>query len=271
MQSSASVTARPWRFASQFCKRLGMKDSPRSMSLLHNAGQIAVLGGSSEARQLVRRLGPAARLWLPARDRVTGQDATDDVPLAEWIAGAAGLVIAPHPCDAESMALGAQAARLAGVPHATLSRPEWRPTSRDTWVSLRSVSEAARHIPRGARVLVTLGRPVLHELAALRHAMVYVRQLTRHHDPFPLRHGRFLPGTPPFTVQFETGLMRRFRIDAVLTRNAGGPGGWPKIAAARALGIPVYMVARPKPGPGPVLTSVEEAVRWSEAQRWLDA
>lgn len=247
-----------------------MKDSNRSSPRLHNAGQIAILGGSSEARQLADRLGPVARLWLPARDRVTGQGPSSDQSLAECLAGAAALVIAPHPSDSASMAMGLAAARLAGVPHASLIRPEWRPTPRDRWVTVRSVSDVSARIPRGSRVLVTLGRPVLGDLAALRHAMVFVRQLTRHDAPFPLRLGRYLPGDPPFTVADETALMRRFRIDAVLTRNAGGPGGWPKIAAARALGVPVYMVARPRPVPGPVLRSVEDAVQWSEAQRWLD-
>jgi precorrin-6A/cobalt-precorrin-6A reductase len=71
-------------------------------------------------------------------------------------------------------------------------------------------------------------------------------------------------------VAQEIALMRRFRIDAVLTRNAGGPGGWPKIAAARALGLPVYMVARPRSMAGPVVPSVDDALNWLETRLWLD-
>jgi precorrin-6A/cobalt-precorrin-6A reductase len=119
--------------------------------------------------------------------------------------------------------------------------------------------------------LVTLGRPALHELRPLRHAYLFVRQLTEHRDPFPLRHGRYLHGTAPFTIAQEIALMRRFRIDAVLTRNAGGPGGWPKIAAARALGLPVYMVARPRITDGPEVGSVAAAMHWLETKLWLDA
>lgn len=271
MQSSASVTARPWCFSPIFWYRLGMKDIQRQDLRRNTAGEIVILGGSSEARDLADRLGDAARLWLPARDRVTGQDATGDVTLAEMASGAAALVIASHPCDGATAALGLRVARQAGVPHASLVRPAWQPTRRDTWIPVRTVADAAAHIPKGARVLVTLGRSVLPELAALRHAFVYMRQLTRHDAPFPLRHGRFLADDPPFDVRSEIALMRRFRIDAILTRNAGGPGGWPKIAAARALGIPVYMVARPAPVPGPVLRSVADAERWSEARIWLDA
>jgi precorrin-6A/cobalt-precorrin-6A reductase len=248
-----------------------MMDSDRSLTPGRNVRQIAILGGSFEARVLSDHLGTASRLWLPARDRVTGQGARQQTPLTEAVKGFAGVIISPHPCDIESMALGVHVARTAGVPYAFLIRPEWRPTQRDRWISLRKVSDAAVHIPNGARVLVTLGRSALPDLAALRQVTAFVRQLTHHNLPFPLRHGRFLPDDPPFDIAHEIAVMRRFRIDAVLTRNAGGMGGWPKIAAARALGIPVYMVARPKPLIGPVLTCVQDATTWSEAHAWLDA
>lgn len=239
------------------------------------AGQIAVLGGSAEARDLVERLGDSARLWLPARDRVTGQSASDagrspDTRFRAWAADASAIINAPHPCDVASLRLGAATAQMMGVPFVTLSRPAWRPTRRDTWISVRAVADAARHIPAGARVLVTLGRPVLPELCALRHAHAFVRQLTRHDHVFPLPHGRFLFGAAPFTTASEIAVMRKYRIDAVLTRNAGGTGGWPKVAAARALGIPVYMIAREAVQTGCVVTSVEEALRWGRARTWSD-
>jgi precorrin-6A/cobalt-precorrin-6A reductase len=247
-----------------------MMDADGSPVPGRNARQIAILGGSSEARALADHLGSASRLWLPARDRVTGQGASAKGTLAQCVSGAAGVIIAPHPCDSRSMVFGLRVARAAGVPSVCLIRPEWRPTRRDRWIALRQVSDAAVHIPKGSRVLVTLGRPALPELAALRDVTAFVRQLTRHDLPFPLRHGRFLPDDPPFDVAHEIAVMRRYRIDAVLTRNAGGAGGWPKVAAARALGLPVYMVARPRPVVGPVLTSVQGAIRWSEAHAWLD-
>ncbi len=231
-------------------------------------GQVAVLGGSAEGRGITAGLAGRARLWLPARDRVTGQAASSDFGV--WARDASAIVIAPHPCDTGSIALGDRTAHALGVPHVTVMRPPWQPARQDRWVPVRTVAEAAGHIPAGCRVLVTLGRSVMPELAALRHAHAFVRQLSRHDDVFPLRHGRYLFGAAPFTIASEVALMRRFRIDAVLTRNAGGTGGWPKIAAARALGLPVYMVARAPVATGPTLTSVRTAIEWSRARSWLD-
>jgi precorrin-6A/cobalt-precorrin-6A reductase len=235
-----------------------------------NYGSVTILGGSAEARDLAAHLGARARLWLPSRDRMTGQGGSDHATLSELVHAAEALVIAPHPCDVDSLTLGARVAAQSAVPHVTLARPEWQATRRDRWIILRSARDAARAIPAGSRVLVTLGRPALREMLALRHAHLFVRQLTAHSDPFPLAHGRYLHGTAPFTVSQEIGLMRRFRIDAVLTRNAGGPGGWPKIAAARALGLPVYMVARPRITSGPVVVSVDAALDWMGERLWLD-
>ena len=257
-----------WRFASSLDKRLRVKDFDPSER--PGTDQIAILGGSAEARALAQRLGPSGRLWLPARDRVTGA-AQDAVSFTEWAGLATSIVIAPHPCDVESLRLGANTAKTLGKPCVTVSRPEWRPDRRDQWISVRTVREAAAHIPVGARVLVTLGRPVLPDMSAFRHAHAFVRQLTRHGRVFPLRHGRFLFGDPPFTVASEIAVMRRFRIDAVLTRNAGGDGGWPKVAAARALGIPVYMVARERVHGAAVVQTVDDAMAWCKARLWSDA
>ncbi|MCK0148649.1 precorrin-6A/cobalt-precorrin-6A reductase [Marivita sp. S6314] len=231
---------------------------------------IVILGGSAEARALAASLGARAHLWLPARDRVTGASASGLADFADPLEGAGALIAAPHPCDVATLSLAAHLSRSMDVPHLNLIRPAWRAGRRDRWIAVRDVRDAAAQIPPGARVLVTLGRPALSELAALRHAHALVRQLTRHRSTFPLRHGRFLHGTPPFTVTSEVALMRRNRIDAVLTRNAGGSGGWPKIAAARTLGIPVYMVARPKPLGGAIVHSVEDALYWLERRVWSD-
>jgi len=260
------MSARLWRFASRLGKRLGMKDFNRSDR--PGGDQIAILGGSAEARDIADRLTGQGRLWLPSRDRVTGQTASHD--FGSWARDAAAIVIAPHPCDMESFALGHRTALDLDVPSVTVMRPPWRPTRRDRWVRVGAVSAAASLIPAGSRVLVTLGRPVMPEMNAFQHAHAFVRQLTRHERAFPPRHGRFLFGDAPFTVTSEVALMRKHRIDAVLTRNAGGAGGWPKIAAARILGIPVYMVAREKVSAGRTVTSASEAVEWSEAKAWLD-
>jgi precorrin-6A/cobalt-precorrin-6A reductase len=61
--------------------------------------------------------------------------------------------------------------------------------------------------------------------------------------------------------------MRKHAIDVLVTKASGGEATYAKLAAARALALPVLMVRRPEPPPGPVVQSVAEALAWlDEAQ-----
>ncbi|MBV7393686.1 precorrin-6A/cobalt-precorrin-6A reductase [Mameliella sediminis] len=232
--------------------------------------RIVIIAGSGEARALARAL-PEALVVLPEAERVarSWDNALLRGPLTAadlhaW--GAVAVVEAAHPCDAGTAFAAARASANAGVPHLQLVRPGWRAGHRDRWVPLRRASDAVRVIPRGARVLVTTGREVLPELRALR-AEVLMRRIGNDCAPLPLWRGRMICGAGPFTVADEIRLLRRERIDWLMVHDAGGPGGWPKLAAARALQLPVALVARPRRPGGPRVATVKEALAWLETQR----
>ncbi|HSG57060.1 MAG TPA: precorrin-6A/cobalt-precorrin-6A reductase, partial [Paracoccaceae bacterium] len=108
---------------------------------------------------------------------------------------------------------------------------------------------------------VTTGREDLSALHSL-PARVFLRVMQPDPGPCPLRHGRFVSGKGPFTVAQEQRLLRDLRIDWLIVRNAGGPGGWPKLAAARALRLPVALIRRPAPPPGLVVETIAEVMTW---------
>jgi precorrin-6A/cobalt-precorrin-6A reductase len=58
--------------------------------------------------------------------------------------------------------------------------------------------------------------------------------------------------------------MSREAVEVLVTKNSGAAATYPKIAAARALGLPVIVVARP-----PKPAGVEEAATAEEAFSWL--
>jgi precorrin-6A/cobalt-precorrin-6A reductase len=71
----------------------------------------------------------------------------------------------------------------------------------------------------------------------------------------------------PFRVEDEITLMRDERIDILVTKNSGGHATAAKLEAARALGIPVIMVERPKAETVPALDSVDAVLNWIELHR----
>ncbi|WP_323764240.1 precorrin-6A/cobalt-precorrin-6A reductase [Marinovum sp.] len=218
--------------------------------MLARGTDILLIGGSAEARALADRLRGRAAVILPAPER-----RTHDWPLpvlsgpldaALRQSGARLILDVSHPNDWQSGWQAWRASKDTGVPLLRLERPGWRPGRRDRWVRLRDESAAARHVARGARVFLATGREGLMRFANLREAYVISRQLSEHHDAFPLPRGRFLRGASPFSVAGEVALFRRLRIDWLILRNAGGPGGWPKLEAARRLGLRVGMIDRPR-------------------------
>ncbi|MDU8911045.1 precorrin-6A/cobalt-precorrin-6A reductase [Aestuariicoccus sp. MJ-SS9] len=230
---------------------------------------VAIVGGSAEARLLAALL-PGAVVRLPAPDRVP-QDWACPVSVgpvdAAWLrgVGAVAVLIAPHPCDDGAAFQAVRAARGAGLDYALVRRPPWRAARGDRWHSLRAATEARAVIPPGARVFVTLGRAGLGDLHGLR-ARAFVRRIGAPGGACPLRGGRFVPGQGPFTVRQEAGLLRTLRIGWLITRNAGGPGGWPKLAAARQLGLKVAMIDRPRWPEGPLFDTAKGAIAWVTAR-----
>ncbi|SNR97216.1 precorrin-6A/cobalt-precorrin-6A reductase [Antarctobacter heliothermus] len=229
---------------------------------------IVIIGGSIEAFLLARAV-PGARVILPAAERVTRRwpCPVDIGPVSADVlrgAGAGVVVEAAHPCDTQTAFATHRAAHALDLPHLQLVRPPWRATRRDLWVPLREVRQAAEVIPDGARVLVATGGEALSGLRAMR-AEVLMRRIGEVSGPLPLRRGRFLAGQGPFTIHDEMRLLRKERIDWLLVSNAGGTGGWPKLAAARTLRLPVAMIDRPRRPGGPRVQTVKEALTWLSA------
>ncbi|HLI20396.1 MAG TPA: precorrin-6A/cobalt-precorrin-6A reductase, partial [Stellaceae bacterium] len=71
-------------------------------------------------------------------------------------------------------------------------------------------------------------------------------------------------GRGPFTIEDERDIMARHAIDLLVTKASGGGATAAKLAAARAIGIPVVMLRRPDSGGGMRVEHIEDAVRWLE-------
>ena len=50
----------------------------------------------------------------------------------------------------------------------------------------------------------------------------------------------------PFDVAAEVTLLKKYSIDAIVSKMSGGTATEAKLTAARTLGIPVYLLARPR-------------------------
>jgi precorrin-6A/cobalt-precorrin-6A reductase len=240
--------------------------------------RVLVLGGTSQASALARALaagdGIAATLSLAGRTQAPAAS-----PLPTRIGGFGGaqglaaylrahridaVIDATHPFAARISANAVAACASAGVPLAVLSRPAWRPGPGDDWREVASVEAAAQALgaaPR--RVFLTVGRLQAGVFQEAPQHWYLMRSIDAPCDLPPLCE--VLRARPPFLYEDELALMQARRIDVLVSKNSGGEAARAKLDAARALGLPVVMIARPAAPGGVCLDDVDAALRWLEA------
>jgi precorrin-6A/cobalt-precorrin-6A reductase len=155
------------------------------------------------------------------------------------------------------------AARETGTPLLVVLRPAWRPVPGDRWIVVETMQAAAEALGDAKRVFLTVGQKDLLPFRALPHAFVL-----RSVDPPPPETlpawVEFIAARGPFVEADELRLLQDHRIDVIVTKNSGGTATQAKLAAARALGLPVVMVQRPPAPPVPTVASVAEVLAWLE-------
>ncbi|WP_030677739.1 cobalt-precorrin-6A reductase [Streptomyces sp. NRRL B-1347] len=239
---------------------------------------ILILGGTTEARRLAERLAEQAP-GLRVTNSLAGRVAAPRLPpgevrvggfggaegLAAWLRAHAvdALIDATHPFAGTISFNAARAAADAHVPLLALRRPGWVPVAGDDWREAGSLTEAAELLPAlGSRVFLTTGRMGLAAFAALDAQWFLVRSVDAPEAPHPPRM-EVLLDRGPFTLEGERELLRRHRVDVVVSKDSGGAATAPKLTAAREAGLPVVVVRRPPVPEGvPVVAEPAAAVRW---------
>ena len=243
--------------------------------------RLLILGGTAEGRALAEaaeaRCGPA----LTVISALAGRTRAPLLPAGEVRIGGFGgaeglasyledervalLVDATHPFATQISAQACEAAARAGTPRLALVRPPWRPAPGDRWIEVATVEDAAAAIPAGARrVFLTVGVRSLAPFAARTDLWFLVRLVDAPAEPIPLAQHRLICARGPFAEADERALLEAHGIDCLVTRASGGDATAAKLAAARALRLPVVMVRRPPPPPGNHAASLQDALAWIE-------
>lgn len=237
---------------------------------------LLLLAGTGEARRIAEGLAargidavaslagatrsPAA---LPIPTRIGGFGGEEGFRAFLREARIGAILDATHPFAARITARSARVAAEMGLPVLCLDRPEWRPGPGDRWTTIASEEAAAAHLPPGATVFLATGRQTIDRFANLGDRRVYCRQIDPPEAPCPLKNGDYILGKPPFSVADEVTLFRALGIDALVVKNAGGALSRAKLDAARALGLPVLMIARPGLPDVPTVPDVAGALDWA--------
>jgi Precorrin-6x reductase len=246
--------------------------------------RLLILGGTADAvalaRAAVERFGDrlqvitslAGRLprgpWdetSAGRLRIGGFGGVDG--LANYLATERfdAVIDATHPFAATISAHAVAACAARGIPLLRLVRSPWERVPGDRWIDVPDMAGAVAAVADlASRVFLATGPGHLDAFADVRGVWFLVRSFATPPAPLPLAEYALLVARPPFTIDSETALLRAHAIGALVTKQSGGPTA-AKLAAARALGLPVVMIARPTKPPAPEVPSVPAALAWLDA------
>ena len=215
-------------------------------------------------------LSLAGRTRAPAQQAITtrigGFGGVDG--LVRWLdhERTEAVVDATHPYAVNISANAVAATRALGLPLGSIVREPWKPVDGDDWKTVADAAKAASALgvePR--RVLLTVGRLELSAFASAPQHDYIARTIDPAGDIALPPRIAFIAERPPFSLEAETDLMQRERIEVVVSKNSGSPETYAKITAARALRIPVVMIDRPHKPAGTPLSDTAAALHWLES------
>jgi precorrin-6A/cobalt-precorrin-6A reductase len=239
--------------------------------------RILILGGTTEGRQLAGKLAARYEVTLSLAGR-TENPVAQGVPvriggfggadgLAAWLTdnGIDLLVDATHPYAAQISANAASAARLAGVPAIALRRPAWEQQPGDRWTLVDNAAQAAALLgERPRKIFLALGRQELAPFEAAPQHAYFIRSVDPVEPPLAVPDATYILARGPFSEADDRALLETHGIDAIVSKNSGGEATYGKIAAARKLGIEVFLIRRPALPDLPSGVSVEEVLRLAD-------
>jgi precorrin-6A/cobalt-precorrin-6A reductase len=233
-----------------------------------------ILGGTSDANRLADAI---ARARIDAVYSYAGRTQS---PIAQSLpirtggfGGVSGLIEfikverithvidATHPFAAEMSRHAIAACAALELPLIALERAPWTRVEGDRWIEVDNIDAAVDALPEvRTRVFLAIGRQHLAPFAAKPQHAYTLRFVDPLDGPLPLAETEIIVSRGPFTVEGDLELMRTRNIAWVVARNSGGEGARAKIDAARELGLPVVMIARPALPERPRVESVEEVL-----------
>ncbi len=238
--------------------------------------KILILGGTAEGRALSYRLdGDYTVLYslagrtrhpLPAAGRLVrgGFGGVSGLHTFLRREGIDALIDATHPFAARISAAAAEAAGQAAIPCLHIRRPAWTTNPDHRAADFAGAATVlARLSPK--RPFLALGQAHLAPFATvIRDRFCLLRFAEAPATPPPMTRYVAEIARPPFDESHERRLLKAYGIDLLVARNAGGDAGYAKIAAAKALAVPLLLIDRPALPAG-----AETAATVADAETWL--
>ena len=238
--------------------------------------RVLLLGGTTEATAIARALASAGIDAVFSYAGRTAEPATQPLPTRiggfGGIAGLAAylrrerithLLDATHPFASRMSSNAVAAATETDTPLLAFERLPWQPQTGDDWQSVPDVEAAVDALPASpARIFLAIGRQNLAAFAVMPRHFFLLRLVDAPATPLPLPNAETVVARGPFSLASDLALLQAHAITHVVTKNSGGNASRAKLDAARALALPVIMIARPLLPDRLTTGSLDDVMRW---------
>lgn len=155
------------------------------------------------------------------------------------------IIDATHPYALQITENAKQAAHETSVQYIPILRPEWERQEGDDWIEVSSAAEAVEAIPKTSRVFLGLGKQHIDGFSKRADCHFVIRMVDTPEAELNFNSYQIVTGIPKPAISDEIGMLEKYSIQILVSRNSGGEQSYRKIAAARVLGIPVILIKRP--------------------------
>lgn len=221
-------------------------------------GPLLVLGGTADGRVLAQRLhaknialiysiaGLVRKPQLDCQLLVGGFSQFGGIERYVRQHHIPAILDITHPYAQRMSEAAARAAQSCGIAYWRFHRAQWQQQCGDNWQRFASWEDLLPALAGKRHIFVTTGQVAPHTLERLleRCHSVLLRTAVKPKNPLPERV-HWVKAIGPFEEKQEMCLMRRYGIDALVSKNSGGDSTIAKLTAARGRHIPVYMLDRP--------------------------
>ena len=236
---------------------------------------VLVLGGSTQARQLVHTIDPAYTVTLSLAGTTRNSSATYPPHVHVRVGGFGGaaglaaylkahqigaLIDATHPYADTMHHHAVRACTATHTPYLRLDRPAWTPPPGATWIEVDGGGAAVETVLAQGwqRVFVTTGKMHLDPWRGLGEQVTVIVRSIDPADVHGIDRVETITQRGPFKVEDEQAILAT--CDAMVTRNSGGDEA--KIRAAVTTNTPIVVLARPTLPPCETVSEVSDALAW---------
>ncbi len=220
---------------------------------------LLVLGGTAEARQLAKHLH---HIGLDVTYSIAGLVRAPDLEnivisggfsqfggLSNYVRDNKIFAIldVTHPYAVNISQQAIEAAKVNQIPCWRYTRPPWQPDEGDDWETFESWASLLPLLFNRQSVFFAAGQleeNLVNQLGQLKFNQMVVRTAVKSGFVLP-EQINWIKAIGPFDFESELALLKRYQTDALVCKNSGGDATVAKLAAARQLGIRVFMYKRP--------------------------